>query len=86
MKRTILFTVILAACSKTQPAPEQKDPPKDPKPATPAAAPAAKDPLAVGAVAPDFDAVAHDGKRYKLSALAGHPVVLYFYPKADTPG
>jgi thioredoxin-dependent peroxiredoxin len=39
-----------------------------------------------GAKAPDFTAVAHDGSKVKLSALKGRPVVLYFYPKDDTPG
>jgi anti-sigma factor RsiW len=43
-------------------------------------------PLAAGAAAPDFEAVAHDGTAVKLSALKGKPVVLYFYPKDDTPG
>jgi len=39
-----------------------------------------------GAKAPDFTAVAHDGSLVKLSAFKGRPVVLYFYPKDDTPG
>lgn len=39
-----------------------------------------------GSKAPDFTAVAHDGSQVKLSALKGRPVVLYFYPKDDTPG
>jgi peroxiredoxin Q/BCP len=39
-----------------------------------------------GAKAPDFTLVAHDGSKLKLSALRGKPVVLYFYPKDDTPG
>ena len=39
-----------------------------------------------GAKAPDFTAVAHDGSKVRLSALKGRPVVLYFYPKDDTPG
>ncbi|MEO5770069.1 MAG: redoxin domain-containing protein, partial [Polyangia bacterium] len=42
--------------------------------------------LAVGQPAPDFTAVAHDGKRVSLSALKGKMVVLYFYPKDDTSG
>jgi peroxiredoxin Q/BCP len=36
--------------------------------------------------APDFSAKAHDGMDIKLSALKGKPVVLYFYPKDETPG
>jgi peroxiredoxin Q/BCP len=39
-----------------------------------------------GAKAPDFTLHADDGTKVKLSALAGAPVVLYFYPKDDTPG
>jgi thioredoxin-dependent peroxiredoxin len=39
-----------------------------------------------GQPAPDFDAPTHDGKHLKLASLRGHPVVLYFYPEADTPG
>lgn len=39
-----------------------------------------------GAKAPDFTLPAHDGSRLKLSSLRGAPVVLYFYPKDDTPG
>jgi len=40
----------------------------------------------VGQRAPDFNATASDGKLYTLGALAGKLVVLYFYPKDDTPG
>lgn len=39
-----------------------------------------------GATAPDFTLVADDGKKMKLSSLRGKKVILYFYPKADTPG
>jgi peroxiredoxin Q/BCP len=39
-----------------------------------------------GAKAPDFTLPTHDGTKLKLSSLKGHPVVLYFYPKDDTPG
>jgi len=41
---------------------------------------------APGEPAPEFDAPTHDGNHLKLSSLRGHPVVLYFYPAADTPG
>ena len=36
--------------------------------------------------APDFTLPAVDGTQVKLSALRGKPVVLYFYPRDDTPG
>ncbi len=42
--------------------------------------------LSVGNVAPDFDAKDQQGNPVKLSQFHGHPVVLYFYPKDDTPG
>lgn len=42
--------------------------------------------LAQGDAAPDFRAFGDDGKEYSLSALRGKYVVLYFYPKDDTPG
>jgi peroxiredoxin Q/BCP len=34
----------------------------------------------------DFSAPATGGKPFKLSDFGGHPVVLYFYPKDNTPG
>jgi cytochrome oxidase Cu insertion factor (SCO1/SenC/PrrC family) len=42
--------------------------------------------LGAGTPAPDFTATAHDGSRIMLSGLRGQPVVLYFYPKDETPG
>src|ERR671932_2080936 len=36
--------------------------------------------------APDFTLPDQDGNEVKLSELRGQPVVLYFYPKDDTPG
>ena len=39
-----------------------------------------------GTEAPDFELAADDGSTVKLSDLRGKPVVLYFYPKDDTPG
>ncbi len=39
-----------------------------------------------GKKAPDFTLLADDGAKVKLSALRGSPVVLYFYPRDDTPG
>ena len=36
--------------------------------------------------APDFTLPDQDGEPVALSSLRGRPVVLYFYPKADTPG
>ncbi|HEY4450577.1 MAG TPA: thioredoxin-dependent thiol peroxidase [Solirubrobacteraceae bacterium] len=39
-----------------------------------------------GEKAPDFELPDQDGREVKLSNFRGTPVVLYFYPKADTPG
>ncbi len=39
-----------------------------------------------GQTAPDFALPDQDGNSVKLSELRGQPVVVYFYPKADTPG
>jgi peroxiredoxin Q/BCP len=42
--------------------------------------------IEVGQPAPDFELPDQDGQTVKLSALRGRPVVVYFYPRADTPG
>ena len=39
-----------------------------------------------GDKAPDFELPTDSGKPLKLSKLKGKPVVVYFYPKDDTPG
>ena len=39
-----------------------------------------------GKPAPDFELHADDGRTVKLSDFRGRPVVLYFYPRDDTPG
>jgi thioredoxin-dependent peroxiredoxin len=36
--------------------------------------------------APDFTLMSDSGERVRLSQFRGRPVVLYFYPKDDTPG
>ncbi|XGW00280.1 MAG: peroxiredoxin [Leptolyngbya sp. BL-A-14] len=43
-------------------------------------------PLSVGDTAPNFTVKDTIGKTVTLSEYAGKPVVLYFYPKDDTPG
>ena len=42
--------------------------------------------IETGQQAPDFTLPDQDGEDVTLSSLRGRPVVLYFYPKADTPG
>ena len=39
-----------------------------------------------GQQAPDFELPDQDGRPVKLSDFRGQPVVVYFYPKANTPG
>jgi peroxiredoxin Q/BCP len=46
----------------------------------------AEKPLQMGDLAPDFELLADDGSKIKLSGLRGQRVVVYFYPKDDTPG
>lgn len=42
--------------------------------------------LQPGDKAPDFAILTDEGKTLRLADLAGKTVILYFYPKADTPG
>ncbi len=42
--------------------------------------------LKVGDEAPDFSVSDHRGREVSLRDLRGRKVVLWFYPKADTPG
>ena len=70
-----------------------KDPPRSDPGATasPAASTTSTTAAAAGAVTvgkppPDFTVKDHLGAELKLSALKGTPVVIYFYPKDETPG
>jgi peroxiredoxin Q/BCP len=42
--------------------------------------------LEVGTPAPDFRVKDHLGREVRLADLRGRKVLLWFYPKADTPG
>ena len=42
--------------------------------------------LEVGRPAPDFEVSDHEGRTVQLRELRGRKVLLWFYPKADTPG
>lgn len=42
--------------------------------------------LEAGTAAPDFEGTTHEGKVFRLSEHRGRIIVLYFYPRAMTPG
>ena len=42
--------------------------------------------LKIGDQAPDFTLSSHEGKTVKLSDFRGKNVIMWFFPKADTPG
>jgi len=42
--------------------------------------------LKIGDSAPEFSTIDQDGNPIKMSDFRGSKVILYFYPKADTPG
>jgi peroxiredoxin Q/BCP len=42
--------------------------------------------LTIGDQAPDIEAVDQNGKQISLGSFKGHKVILYFYPKDNTPG
>jgi peroxiredoxin Q/BCP len=46
----------------------------------------AKKPLQIGDRAPDFELFSEGGSKVKLSSFRGKQIVVYFYPKDDTPG
>ena len=52
----------------------------------PPAASGDKAAVVAGNEAPDVELSLHDGNKVKLSSLRGSLVLLYFYPKDDTPG
>ncbi len=81
---TVVSTSLLGGCSR-----ESSPPQPTSATAGSAAVALASDgsgELALGKLPPDFSAKSHDGKELKLSTLRGKPVVLYFYPKDETPG
>ncbi len=97
MNRSIIALTLafaLGACNRaetTAPVPSSGGvaPPSAPSNVPPVAA-SAETPgpalVAEGTRAPPFAAKTHDGREVSLASLAGKVVVLYFYPKDDTPG
>jgi peroxiredoxin Q/BCP len=80
-----------ATATATPPPPMASTPPAASAPSAGPSAAASADPSnavdpLVGKPAPDFTAVAQDGTTVHLAALKGKPVVVYFYPKDETPG
>ena len=75
MKRALALLVLLAATPVTAPLAQEAQQPE-----------MAKMTLKVGDTAPDFTLLTHEGQPLSLSSLRGHKVLLWFYPKADTPG
>ncbi|MFO0569516.1 MAG: peroxiredoxin [Polyangiaceae bacterium] len=75
----LLFALALVACESKPTSPATGAP-------SASAAPSAGGLLAVGSPAPAIEGTAHNGERVSLKELAGKSVVVYFYPKDDTPG
>ena len=73
MRRFVLVTVLVSSLAGTA---------CDEKPANTATAAE----VAKGAMAPSVSLALHDGKTLELASLKGNLVLLYFYPKDDTPG
>jgi peroxiredoxin Q/BCP len=78
---SVALLASLAGCSRGQSAEASPAPS-----AAAAAATSAAVPLAAGVPAPDVTFALHTGEQLKLSSLRGKPVVVYFYPKDDSPG
>ena len=72
-----LLAIAVGACSRAQS--------EGPAPSGSVVAAAAA-PLAAGSPAPDVTFALHTGEKLALASLRGKPVVVYFYPKDDTPG
>jgi peroxiredoxin Q/BCP len=75
----VAVTALTAACNKS-------DAPQAAPAASVAAAESEPRLLQPGDDAPKVEATAHTGQPVKLADFKGKPVVVYFYPKDDTPG
>ena len=83
--RVLLVLMMVACGGAAEQTPATTKPAAATNPAAPAKA-AASDALAPGAPAPDVTLTLHDGTKTALSSLKGKSVLVYFYPKDDTPG
>jgi peroxiredoxin Q/BCP len=82
---SFFLVMLLSAAVACAPATEETAAPAEETP-TKAEEPAPEEGVEVGDEAPDFSLPATSGGEIRLSDLQGQPVVLYFYPKDDTPG
>ncbi len=83
-----VLTISLTGCGSLSGKQAKTDGPRshsDPTPVQMESAATAASPL-IGMMAPDFTLPNQDGQPVKLTAQRGKWVVLYFYPKDDTPG
>jgi peroxiredoxin Q/BCP len=87
-KRMHLACTILALAFSAPSCTEKTSAPAPTSTQTPADPHGAQEPAALkaGDPAPDVTFKLHDGKEVKLSSLKGKQVLVYFYPKDDTPG
>jgi thioredoxin-dependent peroxiredoxin len=94
LTRVVLSTLVVSCARSAPPSPAAVAPSGEPSSSAPApaavasasaSAAAGPDEL-VGKPAPDFTATAQDGTAVHLGALKGKAVVVYFYPKDETPG
>jgi len=88
LSRTALMLALVSVACKGEPSPPPTSSPA-PAASTAPAAPQddpARPSLAVGDPAPEVTLTLHDGKTLTLASLAGKRVLVYFYPKDDTPG
>ena len=89
MKRVLLLlsSLVLGACASSPGAPPAS--PGESVEATPEPSIVVTEAMGsphLGDVAPDFELPDQDGRAIKLSDFRGQRVVVYFYPKAATPG
>lgn len=84
LRRSIVLVALtlLLACEKKEERPQALSS----APSASASAPTEAKPLAEGDPAPDVKMPLQDGKTLQLSSLKGKNVVVYFYPKDETPG
>jgi peroxiredoxin Q/BCP len=84
LSSTSLALCSLTACSRDSSPPQPTS--ASSGAVTAATAPSPSGEVSVGNAPPDFAVKDQDGAELKLSALKGKPVVLYFYPRDETPG